>query len=424
MIKKYLKFNKSLKAQLSNLSLYLLATIISSGIGVLINPLLAANLSPKDYAIIGYYGSFNSLFLPIISFSLVSYYTRQFFKVSEEKLQKIKNTIVTFQLAAGIFSIVLISLIFNIYAKSVNLSLEVFPYLYLTVLTIFFTTFYSFLLTEKRLLGQAKSFFKYSLFNTIIGVLLAILLVVLWKYGATGRILALFLTSFLVGSVALKNLAIKIKIDFLILKEALVFSWPLLISGVLYYLFGGFDRVLLERLNDNETLGIYNVAYQITAYLTIFGTAIIQTFDPDIYKATAKKNISRAMKIVFVITGMVFLISIIFTLLATPIINVLTYGRYLDSVPFSRVLVFRNVASALAFTSSGVIIGLGYPKVELVNRIIGSIFAYFTYKYLITNFQFMGAAWGQTITILIMSVVSLVFILWKYIMQKKETNEI
>lgn len=413
MLTNFLKGNNKLKTQISNLSLYLLANIIASGIGVLINPFLAANLSPNDYAIIGYYISLNTLFLPLISFSLISFYTRKFFIAEKEELIKIKNTILTFQILAGLFSMFLIILFFNIYAKEVNLSLDVFPFLYLSISTIYFTNFFSFLLTEKRLLGKSKSFFNFTMIKLIVNTLSALLLVVFWKTGAEGRLSALLITSLISGGLALRNLNLKLYINKKILKEALLFSWPIFLSAILYFTFSGFDRLLLERLGDNKTLGIYNVAFQITAYLGIFGTAILQTFDPDIYKATAKKNIKKAMKVVGMIVGLVLIISIVFYVFATPIINILTFGKYLKSVPYAKILVFRNAATALAFASSGVIIGLGFPKVELANRIIGSIIAFFLFKHLINEYQFIGAAWGQTISLIMMSLVSIIFIVWK-----------
>lgn len=418
MLNKFFKEKNKVRAQLSNLSLYLLANIIASAVGVLINPFLAANLSPEDYAIIGYFISLNTLFLPLVSFSLISFYTRKFFSVNNEKLLLIRNTLITFQLLGGLISLIIIAVVFNIYAQKVNLSFEVFPYFYISVFTVYFTGFFSFLLTELRLKGNAKLFFKYNIIKIIVNTSSAILLVVIFNLGAQGRLTALLITSVVTAFLGLKKLRIKYVINKKILSEALLFSWPIFISAILYFVFGGFDRVLLERLDDNPTLGIYNVAYQITAYIGIFGTAILQTFDPDIYKATAKQNIGQAMKIVVVIVGLVLLISIAFYILASPIINILTYGRYLDAVPYAKILVFRNVAIALAFASSGVIIGLGFPKIELANRIIGSIIAYVMYTYLITKYEFIGAAWGQTISLIMMSSISLFFIVWKYVAQK------
>lgn len=418
LINKWLRL-KSLKLQLANLSLYLLASLLSSALAVMINPFLAANLSPTDYAIIGYYLSFNTLFLPLISFSLISFYTRQYFIVSKEEIEKIRNTIITIQLFGGIISLLGIMFLFNLYTNSIDFTLEVFPYLQLALFSIFFSNFYSVLLTEKRLAGKARSFFIFTMINVIINVGLALLLVVFLKQGAYGRLVGLCLTSLIIGIISLVHLKYKISLDRKVAMDALKFSWPMFFSGILYFLFGGIDRVFLERLNDSEALGIYNVAFQITAYLAIFGTALMQTFDPDIYKATAKNDIKKALGYMAIMVFAVLLVSIVFILAAYPIINILTYGRYLEAVPYAKILVFRNVMMTFAFVSSGIIIGLGFPKIELYNRIIGSIFAYAIYSYLIENYTFYGAAWGQSLTLFTMGTISLTFILYKYWSLKK-----
>ena len=145
----------------------------------------------------------------------------------------------------------------------------------------------------------------------------------------------------------------------------------------------------------------------------------MQTFDPDLYKVTAKNDIKKALGYLALMTAAVLVVSFLFVVLAHPIIDILTYGRYLDSVPYARVLVFRNVMMTFAFVASGIIIGLGFPKVELYNRIAGSILAYAIYSYLIERYSFYGAAYGQSITLFVMGMISLMFILYKYRVQKK-----
>jgi O-antigen/teichoic acid export membrane protein len=404
---------KKIKSQLANLSLYLLASLIASGVNVIINPFLALNLSPEDYGIIGYYLGLNTLFLPLISFSLTAYYSRKFFMVGEEMIDKIRNTLLSLQIAGGLISMLIILLFFNLYAHVVTLSLAVFPFLYLSVLSIYFTNFYSFLLTDKRLSSKPKSFLKFTLANVLIGVIMALLLVVFLKYGASGRLYGILVTAVMIGLISLRNMKFKFTLNKEILKEAAKFSWPMFLSAILYFVFGGYDRVLLERLGDVDTLGIYNVAFQITAYLGIFGTALMQTFDPDIYKATAENNINKALKIMAFIFLLVLMISVIFYFLAGPLVNLLTYGRYMASVPYAKILVFRNAATALAFVASGIIIGLGFPKIELVNRIIGSGVALVIFTLLIDQYGFFGAAWGQTLSLLVMAMISLIFIFYR-----------
>lgn len=402
-------FNKSL---VSKLSLYLLASVLSAALGVIINPFLAINLSPNDYAIIGYYQSLNLLFLPLVSFNLISYYTRRYYKDNTDKLIKIKNTILSFQLLFGLICSALIITGFYFYAKVTELSFDIFPYIVLSVLSVFFGIFMSFLLAENRLKGNAKGFFIYSMVNVSINILLALLFVVLFKWGATGRLVGMFLTGVLAAVLAFRQLNFKFYIDKAIAVEALKFSWPVLFSAILYFVFGGYDRVLLEKLGDNETLGIYNVAFQITNYINIVGISLRQTFEPNIYKATAKNQIKKAVIIMFGVFAVMLVICFLFNFVVFYVIDILTFGKYVNAVPFAEILIYRNAAIVLAFMSSNILIGLGHPKLDLYTRILGSGFAVFGFMYLINTYQFVGAAWGQTIALLFMSLISIVVLFY------------
>ena len=67
------------RQQISNLSIYFLASLIPMILSLVSNPFLAKNLSPEDYAIIGYYSAFVTLFSPLINFYLLHYYTKRFY---------------------------------------------------------------------------------------------------------------------------------------------------------------------------------------------------------------------------------------------------------------------------------------------------------------------------------------------------------
>lgn len=396
------------KRTFSKFSLYLLASLLSSGISVLINPLLAINLNPDDYAVIGYYVSLNTLFSPLISLQLLSYYKRIYFKESQEKLLVIRNTLLSFQMLAGlIISFISISS-FYLYATYTGVSFEVFPYILLSVSSIFFGMFSTFLLTEEQLKGNAKFFFVFSMINLVFSISSALIFVVALKWGATGRFLGFAMTAFIMAGLALRYLKFKFHLDIPELKTALKFSWPILASAILYFAFGGYDRILLERLNETETLGIYNVAFQITGYVSFFGLAIRQTFEPQLYKATANNNVRKAVYVMILVFVIMLFACCIFNLLAPFIIDILTYGRYTNAVPFAQALVFRNAAMVLAFMTSDILIGLGHSKIELRNRIIGAILAIAGFTYLISEYQFWGAAWGQSVALCVMSLISMI----------------
>ena len=88
-----------------------------------------------------------------------------------------------------------------------------------------------------------------------------------------------------------------------------------------------------------------------------------------------------------------------------------TFGRFTDAAPFSRILALRNISSGIYFSISSVIIGYGWSRITLYNKLIGSVIAFIMFRVLISNFGFYGAAWGQVFSFLIMSLISMIFIL-------------
>ncbi|HQK68837.1 MAG TPA: oligosaccharide flippase family protein [Bacteroidales bacterium] len=403
-----------------NLSLYLVASFITPFFGIIINPFLAINLTPEDYAIIGFFNSFNMLISPILSFSLISYYSRNYFRIKESDRQITLNTLVVSQLIIGFVGLIIVLIGFFIYVEITNVNFPFYPYAILCFLPIFLNCFYSLFLVEKRMKKQAFSFLKVVSINAILSTLFAILFVVILKRGAIGRFLSVLIPAIFLGFFSFFSLLSRFQFNLKIFKEAISFGWPISLSAILYYFLTGIDRVFLEQINDITTLGYYNVAIQITGYLYIFYSALIQTFEPDIYKAISENKRIRVFKIVIGIIALNALPVIIFILFANPVVRILTFGRYMASVKFTQILAIKNIAISFCFLISDVIIGYGYPKVELTNRIIGAGLSIISFKILIDKFGFYGAAWGQTIAFLIMTLISGSFVTYKILVRKGE----
>jgi O-antigen/teichoic acid export membrane protein len=414
----FLKRIKDSGKQFKNLSFYLLASLITSLLGILINPFLAANLSPYDYAIIGYFTSFNLLILPIISFSLLSYYSRNYFLIKEEERQKVLDTLLLSQLFIGLFGLLIVLIGFYFYMQIANVSFAFYPFAILSFVPTFFGCFYNFLLVEKRMTKQAFSYFKIVLIQALLGSLFAILFVVILKKGANGRLLGIMIPMVGIGIVCFFKLISSFQFNLKVFKDAINFGWPLSLSAVLYYFLTGVDRAMLEKLDDNYTFGIYNVAVQISAYLYIFYTSISQTFEPDIYKSISENNRKKLLKIVIGIVVLNAIPTLIFIIFAKPVVNILTFGRYTESTVYAQILAVKNIPMAFCFLFSNIIIGFGYPKVELINRTIGALISVLMFKILIEKFGFYGAAWGQSFAFILMTIISMFFLIFGIYLKK------
>lgn len=410
---------RTLTSQFRNLSLYLLASVIASAIGLSVNPFLAANLSPVDYAVIGYFTSFNLLVLPVISFSLLSYYQRNYFRIQEDQRQKVLDTLLLSQLVLGLIGLIFVFVGFNLYLKIAKVNFPFYPYVILCFIPTFFSCFYNFLLIEKRMRREAFSYFKIVLVYCISGAFFAILLVVILKKGALGRFWSILIPVVGFGIYSFFKLISEFRFSKKIFLDAVRFGWPVSLSAILYYFLSGVDRAFLVKLNDLNTLGIYNVAVQIVAYLYIFYTAIIQTFEPDIYKSVAENDRKKLLKIVTGITVLNALPSVFFIILANPVVRILTYGRYTESTLFAQILAVKNLPMAVCFLISDVIIAYGYPKIELINRIIGAFLSVILFKILIGKYGFYGAAVCNSVVYILMAGISGIFIVYKLVYVRK-----
>jgi O-antigen/teichoic acid export membrane protein len=387
-----------------------LASIVSGVLAVLFNPFLAANLSSMDYSIIGYYSSFASLFTPILNFSLISFYVRKYFKIPEERRQLTLDTIITALLIWGAISTLLILVSFFTYCRIAKVELPFFPFAMMSILQLFFNNFLLLYQVECRMKSEAKRYFNITMLASLITILLSIILVIIFKFGAIGRMSALLLSSACIGLFAIKKLRSKFRVDKSILKEAVLFGWPVSCSYIIQYFLTGIDLALLEPLHDVSNMGLYAIAVSITGYLSFFYTALAQTFEPDTYKAVAQYNYKKLVKIVALISSLLIPIIIIFVLFAKPVIAILTANRYTEAYHFAKILSIGIFATYLMVAIEGIINAFGFTKVGLLNKIISSVIAVTAYFYLIKAQGFFGAAWGRVLapfTVFLISAASL-----------------
>lgn len=399
-------------AYIKNSSVYLLATVISSIIGVAINPLLALNLSPEDYAIVGYYTGYSTLFTPLIGFFMVDYYLRHRYTLSSDDLHVLKSTIIRlFLYFSGIVSLLCLIGLY-IYVLLSNVGIPFFPYALLTILQAYTGLLFAFKTAEYKIDGNSKAFFRYSVINAIANAAIAILFVVVFKGGALGKTLGTFVvsTSFFVYIICTYRKDFRFKFDKKRVISIVKYSTPLVIAGMLGFFSGGYDRVILEKQGDIYTLGIYSVAVQMSGYLNVFAVAIKSTFQPDIYKAIAEKNLSKLVKKICVIIAVVTVIVLLFIILCPIIIHLLTAGRYDESTRLTQILSLSVITSTIYYQISQVTYGSGLSNLTLINKIIGSVFSFILFSLMVPCYGVLGVAWSVVLCFIFYAIGNLILL--------------
>lgn len=388
--------------------------MVRAVISLAINPLIAMNMTHYDYALTGFYTSFNSLLLPIFSLMYGQYYSRNFFKLkTDEERDQLGSDLLSSRLVFNVFELIFILLAFTIYARVQNIEFPVFPYAVITFSTIIFNSIYTFYLLKLKMRKNAKGFFMVSLYHALVLPALSILLVVVFKLGALGKLSAMFLTAFLFTAFLYPKISKGFRLKKDVIVDSLKFCWPLILAASSGYFLRGFDRALLVNINDSVQLGLYNVAITISGFLMIFQTSINNTFQPDIFEAVAQDNKKKLFIVLGGISFLNLIPIIVFVILAPLIFSLLTAGRFTEAYTYARILAFRNITSGMAYSITGVLIAYGYTKISMISEIGGAIISIFLFKYLIGKYQFFGAAWGQVFSYFGIILIALIFIFIK-----------
>ncbi|MFI3240725.1 MAG: oligosaccharide flippase family protein [Bacteroidales bacterium] len=407
---------KKLTTYSKSIGLYLSASIIPMMLSLAVNPLVAINMSPTDYAISGYYTSFSVLFTPIIVFYMLHYYTKSYYQVNEDERFKLKAVLFKALIYFSGFMAIMCCIGLILYLKYFNAESEmpIYPYVFLSVFSIPLTGIYTLMLTDYRISRESKKFFRLSVVNGVIGVALVALFVVLLKWGAVGKLLAPLVCSiiFFMWAAWQNRELFNITFDWKHFGVILKFCAPLMFAAMLEFFSRGYDRVLLERLDNYVELGYYVVGVQFAAYLTLMSTSINSTFQPDIFESMAKKDYKRALKFILLMVISISVIVALFIVLSPFVVKILTAGRYMLSVKYTQILSLSVITSTMFYASNQIIIAEGKSNIIMVSRIITTILLIIMFNVLIDKYQFLGAAWGTVISFLVMLIINIILLVF------------
>ena len=410
---------------IKHISAYFSASLIPMLLMLVINPLIALNMSPEDYAITGYYTSFNNLINPLIIFYMIHYYNKRYFELDQEGRLKLKALLFKAVTAFSFIVSIVCLIALYVYIKIFNSSIQfaIFPYLAFTVFALPLTGLFNLELADFRMGRDSKSFFKLSVCNGILLVVLNLAFVVIAKWGATGKLLAPLLSNAVVFSyIFIRNRhLLKISSSWKDFAGILKFCWPLTIGAMLGYFSSGFDRTYLESLGNVTEYGFYIVGSSIAGYLYTFSTSISSTFQPDIYEAIAKNDNRLLAKTIAIQVALVSLVVVLFIIFCPLVIRILTAGRYVDSTVYARIISVSTITSSIYYIVNNYTIAKGYPRLYLYTTVISSVLIVLFLPMAIRKFEYAGGAWMVSGSYVILAMTNLLLL---YVFTKISHNKL
>ncbi len=185
----------------------------------------------------------------------------------------------------------------------------------------------------------------------------------------------------------------KLSIDYKILRKSISFGYPLLISGVLVFISGNVDYYLVDFLMDEEALGFYWMAYQISHYLFFIRTGVNKVLYPALAKINYLKKQIELFDMITVITSVLYFIPIFTILLFAQEIIIFVYGeKWLPSAVLLQIFSIIVLIKAVASNVGPLLYTYSYTKVDMEVAII-NLFLMIPLTYFLTlSYGTIGAA--------------------------------
>lgn len=282
-------------------SIYVLSSIASALIPFILLPILTRYLTPEEYGQIAMFIIFTSALAALIGFSVNGAANRRFFdeNIIPAELARFNGNCFFILLASTSLSLIILAFIDNFLAAYLGIPTT---WVYLGILSVFFSFILNIRLGQWQIRGRAKSYGVLQITNALVVLLFSLLFVILFKLGSDGRIFAIVITSTMIGFVSYKILRkdklVTFEYNINDIKYALSFGVPLIPHVLGGFLLLSIDRLIINKELGLEMTGIYMVALSLGNALNIIFTSINKAYSPWLFSQLKENDLSKKISIV------------------------------------------------------------------------------------------------------------------------------
>jgi len=368
------------RVMLKNSIINLGAATFTKIIAILLIPIYTRILTTDEYGQMELILILGNFFIVVYPSNLQAALGRMYFDFANQnrKLKVFISTIIMFVAISSIIQLVLYLFIGYFFFGNDNfLNLDFFPFVGLIILASSLRVFLPIVLKLLQNRGDSIVSSWFSVLYAIIGMLLNILFIVVLKMGIIGFIYAFSITSvivFIATFFYLKN-DIIFKIDKEIAKEAIAYSFPLLLSNVILFIYQYIDRFILAITNSISDVGIYALATKIALLLSLLHVALNRVLNPYLYSNLNKKKIDKnRIAKVFNYNILLFItIGFLLALFSKEFVYLLAPSKYSNASFIAPILILGYVFQAFYFNSVRLLFFYKKTKIISISSIIVGI---------------------------------------------------
>lgn len=281
-----------------NFSLYTIGQFLTQALSFILLPIYVAKLSQEQYGIVAFFMALGVLLNAIMQYGFGATLMRYYYDYNnrEEAFKSFFSSLMVFMVLANVGIIAVVSLIYKTLFEAFNLSIDAEQYIYYVLGYSFLFTFPLLNLTLFRVKDQPKSYLLFNLTQFFLSFLAIYFFVAILEGGALGKIKGEFWARVPLFLVSLylyyKYFTIR-GLQWRYVKQSLNFGIPLMFQSILWWGLYRLDYFLIESTLNSQSLGLYNVGFQVSFVVITLGISFSLAWTPHFYSIAKGKSTSR-----------------------------------------------------------------------------------------------------------------------------------
>ena len=317
------------KSLFNSLSIYLFANIINAGIPFFLLPVLTRVLSPADYGVVAMFNAVTSGLAALTGLSVHGAVAVNFFKMDRECFPQFVAVCFLILVVSSIVTAIIILILAPWLVIATGLNIK---WLLIAVAI----SVAQFVINIRLVIWQnIVKPIKYSLLQfvqVILGVGISLYLVLILRWGATGRIWGSASAFLMCACIALITLQyngwLKWRWNNSYAREALSYGVPLIPHVLGSILLVIADRFIINGQLGIEVTGIYFVAIQLASPIILIGESFNRGFRPWLYEKLSERKDADAVFVSYVAMAGFIIIGILYSVGLVYILPIIVGEKY------------------------------------------------------------------------------------------------
>ncbi len=327
LIQRYKSLSVSLKASFW----FLLCSLLQKGISVIVTPIFTRLLTAEQYGIVNVYSSWRELFTIIITLRLADGVLGPgLVKEDNDKagfVSSVHGLLLVLTLCGAIF--------FGVFRTRLEMLTGLSGFILgVMVVQMWAQATYQLWAKEQRIYFHYKALVILTLVVAVIRPTLGIWVVTHTQDKSIARIIEMASVDFFayIGLFLLSVIKGKRLFDYRNWKYALSFNIPLIPHFLSQTVLNSADRIMIERMIDSNSSGIYSLAYQISVMTVLFNNAMLQAMSPWTFNKLKKHKEKDITAIGLTALALIGVINLLFIAFAPEIVSLFAPSQYREAI--------------------------------------------------------------------------------------------